>query len=176
MPWTATPMVCAPIAGRLVDKVGERRFVAGGLLLQAAGMGWIAMIADTGTGYLEMLPALIIGSAGLTMAMPAAQKAVVGAVQPREIGQASGAFMMLRILGGVFGTSVTVAVFAGAGGYGSAGEFSVGFSAGMTAVAALAFVGALVALGIPGKRPPALPEAAAAPSEGGNSVSAQTQP
>jgi EmrB/QacA subfamily drug resistance transporter len=169
MPWTGTLMVCAPIAGRLADKVGERAFVVGGLLLQALGMGWIAVVADTGTGYLEVLPALIIGSAGLTMAMPAAQKAVVGAVRPQEIGQASGAFMMLRMFGGVFGTSVTVAVFASVGGYASAEEFSEGFSAGMGTVAALAFIGALVALGMPGGRPAAVaapPRAAGAAPRG----------
>jgi EmrB/QacA subfamily drug resistance transporter len=153
MPWTATLMVCAPIAGRLADRYGERTFVVGGLLLQTIGSGWIALVADTDTGYLELLPALIIGGVGLTMAMPAAQKAVVGAVQPREIGQASGAFMMLRIFGGVFGVAVSVAVFASVGGYASAGEFSAGFAAAMGAVAAFAFIGMLVALGIPGKRP-----------------------
>ena len=119
MPWTATLMICAPIAGRLSDTFGERTFVVGGLLLQTLGMGWITLVADTDTSYLELLPALIVGGIGLTMAMPAAQKAVVGAVQPQEIGQASGAFMMLRILGGVFGVAVSVAVFAGLGGYAS---------------------------------------------------------
>ncbi|MBG0822543.1 MFS transporter [Planomonospora sp. ID91781] len=157
MPWTGTLMVCAPLAGRLADKAGERAFVAGGLLLQTLGMGWIAVVAGTGTGYLEILPALVIGGAGLTMAMPAAQKAVVGAVRPEEIGQASGVFMTLRMFGGVFGTSVTVAVFAGAGGYASAEEFSDGFSAGMGTVAALAFIGMLVALGMPGRRPATAP-------------------
>jgi EmrB/QacA subfamily drug resistance transporter len=153
MPWTATLMVCAPIAGRLADKHGERTFVVGGLLLQAVGMGWIALVADTDTGYLELLPALVLGSVGVTMAMPAAQKAVVGSVTPQEIGQASGAFMMLRIFGGVFGVAVTVAVFASVGGYSSPEEFSEGFSAGMGAVSAFAFVGMLVALGMPVRRP-----------------------
>ncbi|YCK35320.1 MFS transporter [Actinomadura sp. ATCC 39365] len=152
MPWTGTLMVCAPIAGRLVDRVGERTFVVGGLLLQTVGMGWIALVAGPGTGYLELLPALVIGSAGVTMAMPAAQKAAVGAVRPQEIGQASGVFMMLRIFGGVFGVAVTVAVFGAAGGYASAEEFSAGFAAGMGAVAVFAFVGVLVALGMPGGR------------------------
>jgi EmrB/QacA subfamily drug resistance transporter len=156
MPWTGTLMVCAPIAGRLADRVGERNFVVGGLLLQTIGMGWIAVVAGADTGYLELLPALVIGSAGITMAMPAAQKAVVGAVQPREIGQASGAFMMLRIFGGVFGVAVTVAVFAGVGGYASAEQFGAGFSAGMTAVATFAFIGMLVGLGMPGRRPAAV--------------------
>ncbi|NRQ30262.1 MFS transporter [Nonomuraea sp. NN258] len=155
MPWTATLMVCAPIAGRLADRVGERAFVVAGLLLQALSMGWIALAAGPGTGYLELLPALVVGSAGLTMAMPAAQKAAVGAVRPEEIGQASGAFMMLRMFGGVFGTSVTVAVFGAVGGYASAAEFSAGFSAGMGAVSAFAFAGTLVALGMPGRRPAA---------------------
>ncbi|NUO96881.1 MAG: MFS transporter, partial [Nonomuraea sp.] len=110
----------------------------------------------TDTSYLQILPALIVGGAGLTMAMPAAQKAVVGAVRPQEIGQASGAFMMLRMFGGVFGTSVTVAVFASAGSYASVEEFSTGFTAAMGAVTAIAFVGMLVALGIPGRRPAAM--------------------
>jgi EmrB/QacA subfamily drug resistance transporter len=157
MPWTGTLMVCAPIAGRLADRVGERNFLVGGLLLQTLGMGWIAITADADTGYLELLPALVIGSAGITMAMPAAQKAVVGAVRPGEIGQASGAFMMLRIFGGVFGVAVAVAIFASAGGYASAEEFSEGFAAAMGAVSALAFIGMLVALGIPAKRPVAMP-------------------
>lgn len=153
MPWTATLMVCAPIAGRLVDRYGERAFVVGGLLLQAIGMGWIAVIADTDTAYVELLPALVVGGVGLTMAMPAAQKAVVGSVEPREIGQASGAFMMLRIFGGVFGIAVTVAVFAAVGGYASAEEFSDGFAAGMGVVSAFAFTGMLIALGMPVGRP-----------------------
>ncbi|MFG2004569.1 MFS transporter [Spirillospora sp. NPDC048911] len=153
MPWTATLMVCAPIAGALADRYGDRTFVVGGLLLQTLGMGWIALVAGTGTGYVELLPPMIVSGVGLTMAMPAAQKSVVGAVQPREIGQASGAFMMLRIFGGVFGTAVTVAVFAAAGGYSSPAEFSDGFTAAMKAVTALAFIGVLAALGMPARRP-----------------------
>jgi EmrB/QacA subfamily drug resistance transporter len=156
MPWTGTLMVCAPIAGRLADEVGERNLVVGGLLLQTVGMGWIALVTGPATGYLELLPALVVGSVGITMAMPAAQKAVVGAVQPHEIGQASGAFMMLRILGGVFGVAVTVAVFAAVGGYESAERFTAGFSAGMTVVAAFAFIGMLVATAMPGRRPAAV--------------------
>lgn len=152
MPWSATLMVCAPIAGRLADTFGERTFVVAGLLLQTLGMGWIALVADTATGYPVLLPALIVSGAGLTMAMPATQRAVVGAVRPQEIGQASGVFMMLRILGGVFGVAVSVAVFAGRGGYASPEQFTRGFTAAMTAVAGYAFLGVLVALGVPGRR------------------------
>ena len=153
MPWSATLMVCAPIVGRLADTLGERAFVIGGLLLQAASMGWIALVAGTDTDYLTLLPALVTSGIGLTMAMPAAQRAVVGAVRPQEIGQASGVFMMLRIFGGVLGVAVTVAVFSARGGYGSPEQFTRGFTAAMTAVTGYAFLGALIALGIPGRRP-----------------------
>ncbi|NUT96325.1 MAG: MFS transporter, partial [Saccharothrix sp.] len=151
MPWTATLMVCAPIAGRLADRYGERTFVVAGLALQAFGSAWIASTA--GADYWTLLPALVVGGVGLTMAMPAAQKAVVGAVGPAEIGQASGAFMMLRILGGVFGVALAVAVFGGFGGYASRADFTAGFGASMAVVAAFALVGAVIALGMPARTP-----------------------
>src|SRR5215213_7157741 len=45
LPWTATFMTVAPIAGTLADRIGERPLMVGGLTLQAGGMGWIALIA-----------------------------------------------------------------------------------------------------------------------------------
>ena len=40
----------APVAGTLVDRFGERPFMVGGPLLQAVGMGWIALVAEAGHG------------------------------------------------------------------------------------------------------------------------------
>src|ERR671911_525274 len=42
LPWTIMPMFVAPIAGALSDRIGGRPFLAGGLALQAIGLGWIA--------------------------------------------------------------------------------------------------------------------------------------
>ncbi|RSN60486.1 MFS transporter [Amycolatopsis sp. WAC 04182] len=161
MPWTATLMICAPVAGKLADKYNARTFVAAGLVLQTAGTSWIALVAGPGTSYAALLPGLIVSGVGLTSAMPAAQRSVVGAVRPHEIGQASGAFMMVRIFGGVFGVAVAVAVFAGAGSHGSPEDFGGGFTAAMGTVVAFAFAGMLVALGMPGRRPAGTPRAPA---------------
>ncbi len=41
LPWTATPMLIAPVAGALSDRVGQRPLMAVGMLLQACGLGWL---------------------------------------------------------------------------------------------------------------------------------------
>ena len=85
----------------------------------------------------------MIAGCGVSMAMPAAQNAAVGAVAPEAIGKASGVNSTLRELGGVFGIAVAVAVFAGAGGYASAQAFTDGFTARSRSSAGLSLVGAV---------------------------------
>src|SRR5262249_57126651 len=45
LPWTAAAMVISPVAGKLADRYGNRPFITTGLLLQAAGLAWIAAAA-----------------------------------------------------------------------------------------------------------------------------------
>jgi EmrB/QacA subfamily drug resistance transporter len=169
LPWTATLFFVAPLAGILVDRVGERPFLVAGLALQAAGLGWIALIAEPGLHYGRMIPALMIAGCGVSMAMPAAQNAVVGAVAPQDIGKAAGTNSMLRELGGVFGIAVAVAVFASAGTYASAQAFSDGVVPALATSAGFSLLGALVALGVPGRR-----RAQRAPATDGIHVSASS--
>src|SRR5450432_486200 len=46
LPWGVAPFLIAPRAGKLADRIGERPLVVSGLLLQAAGFAWIAVIAS----------------------------------------------------------------------------------------------------------------------------------
>jgi EmrB/QacA subfamily drug resistance transporter len=149
LPWTATLFVVAPLTGARISRVGERPFAVIGLLLQAAGMGWIALIAGPDVAYWRLVAPLMMAGCGVSMAMPALQNAVVGAVAPASIGKASGTFNMLRQLGGVFGIAVLVAVFTGAGSYGSGQLFSDGFTSAIGVAAALSLLGALASLGLP---------------------------
>jgi MFS family permease len=96
LPWTAPLFFVGPRAGALADRVGERPLIAGGLLLQAAGMATIAVIAAPGVAYAAMAAPMVIAATGIAMAMPAAQKAVVGSVSPRDIGTASGTYNTMR--------------------------------------------------------------------------------
>ena len=54
LPWTATLFVVAPIAGGLVNRLGERPLVVAGLTLQAIGMAWVALIAAPDLPYAMM--------------------------------------------------------------------------------------------------------------------------
>jgi EmrB/QacA subfamily drug resistance transporter len=150
LPWTATLFIVAPITGARISRVGERPFAVAGLLLQAAGMGWIALIAGPDLAYWRLVAPLAIAGCGVSMAMPAIQNAVVSSVAPASIGKASGAFNMMRQLGGVFGIAALVAVFSGSGGYASAETFSDGFTAALAAAAGLSLLGAVAGLGLPG--------------------------
>jgi EmrB/QacA subfamily drug resistance transporter len=152
LPWTATLFVFAPLGGSLVNRLGERPLVVIGLVLQAFGMAWIALTAAPGLAYIDLVVPLILAGAGVSMAMPAAQNAVLGAVTPSEIGKASGTFNMARFLGGVFGVTVQVAVFAAIGNFGSPQAFGVGFVAAMGAAAAMSVMAALAGLRLPGRR------------------------
>ena len=119
MPWTATFITVAPVAGALADRIGERPLMVAGLALQATGMAWLALIAEPGMSYAQMLLPLIVAGVGVSMAIPAAQNSVVGSVALEAIGKAAGVNSMMRELGGVFGIAVAVAVFAAAGSYAS---------------------------------------------------------
>jgi EmrB/QacA subfamily drug resistance transporter len=151
VPWTATLFFVAPVAGALADRIGERPLVAGGLALQGAGMAWLALIAEPGLAFTEMLAPSIVTGLGASAAIPTSANAVVGAVSIEAVGKAAGANGMLRELGGVFGIAVAVAVFAGAGSYASAAAFSDGFAAALGVGAALALAGAVSGLAVPAR-------------------------
>jgi EmrB/QacA subfamily drug resistance transporter len=152
LPWTATLFIVAPITGARISRVGERPFAVVGLLLQAAGMGWIALIASPDVAYWRLVAPLAIAGCGVSMAMPALQNAVVSSVAPASIGKASGAFNMMRQLGGVFGIALLVAVFTGAGSYASPQLFSDGFTSAIAVAAALSLLGAIASVGLPARR------------------------
>jgi EmrB/QacA subfamily drug resistance transporter len=151
LPWTATLFFVAPVAGKLVDRYGERPFLVAGLSGQAIGLTWVALIAEPGLDYPTMIAPLMIAGCGVSMAFPAAMNAVTGAVAVGDMGKAAGANSMLRELGGVFGIAICVAVFAGAGGYASAQAFVDGFTPALMASAGLALLGAGIALLVPAR-------------------------
>jgi MFS family permease len=152
LPWTATFITVAPVAGALAVRIGERPLMTTGLLLQAAGLGWVAVIAGPGLAYPQLVAPLIVAGIGVSLAIPAAQNSVVGSVADDDLGKAAGANSMMRELGGVFGVAVAVAVFAGSGHYGAPQAFTDGFRPAIAAAAAISLFGAAAASLLPSRR------------------------
>ncbi|MFI0897604.1 DHA2 family efflux MFS transporter permease subunit [Streptomyces sp. NPDC020983] len=150
--WTAMPMLVAPVAGTLSERFGNRPFMVVGMILQAAGLLWLALATDAGTGYGTVVGPLIVAGVGISLVFPTVANAVVGAVPIEDAAVAAGTNNTVREAGGVFGVAVVVAVFAANGGYGSASSFMSGFRAAEVVAAGAAVAGAAVALLAPGKR------------------------
>ena len=157
LPWTGTLFFVAPVAGALVDRIAERPFLVAGPLLQAVGMGWIALVAEAGMSYGALVAPLMVAGIGISMSFPAAQNSVVGAVPDAAVGKASGTNATMREMGGVFGIALAVALFTGAGSYASPQAVSDGFVAAMIGSAALSLAGALAGSLLPGRRVAAAP-------------------
>ena len=151
LPWTGMFILVAPAAGNVADRIGERPLLITGLLLQAVGAGWLALIADPDLSYAAMITPLVVSGVGVSLAIPAAQNAVFGSLPPDQMGKASGANSMLRELGGVFGIAVVVAVFAGAGSYASPSAFTDGFGPAIGSVGGAGTRGRAVALTMPSR-------------------------
>jgi EmrB/QacA subfamily drug resistance transporter len=168
MPWTATFLLVGPVAGALADRIGERPLMVTGLLVQAVGTAWIALIASPDLAYSQLVPPLVVAGVGISMAIPSAQNSVIGSMALENVGKAAGTNSVMRELGGVFGIAVAVAAFAGAGGYASAQAFTDGFVPAAAVAAGLALGGAAAASLLPGRRRGAL--VAAAPALEGESA------
>ena len=152
LPWTATLFVTAPVAGAVVNRFGERPLVVAGLLMQATGLGWIAEIVSPAVPYSALVAPLVLAGVGVSMAMPAAQNAILSSVAVAEMGKASGVFNMGRFLGGMFGIAALVANFSANGAVDSAAHFESGFAAAMSLAATLSLAGAIAGFFLPARR------------------------
>jgi EmrB/QacA subfamily drug resistance transporter len=166
LPMGVIPLLMAPRSGALADRAGARPLVFTGLLLQAGAMAALAWLGTPHGSYLVLAGLMIGVGTGVTLALPALTKAIVGSVAPADIGIASGLFSTLRQLGGAFGVAVASTVFTAAGGYGGPARVAAGYQGAMWLAAAASAAGAVAAVSMRARRPgqsvPPVPEHAAA--------------
>ncbi len=155
LPWTAMPMLVAPLAGLASDRIGSRPLMAAGLALQAMALVWIGVVTSPDVAYGLLVPAFVMGGTGMALVFAPAASAVIGAVRPAEAGQASGATNAIRELGGVLGVAVLAAVFTARGGFETPQAFVDGVRPALWVGAAVLAAGALTALLVPAHRPTA---------------------
>ncbi|MEU9331977.1 MFS transporter [Streptomyces sp. NPDC048290] len=152
LPWTGMPMLVAPIAGILSDRIGGRPVVAAGLFLQAAGLGYLATVVTADASYASQLPGLILSGIGMSLFFAPASALVMASVTVKEQGIASGANNALREVGGALGIAVMSSIFAAQGGYETARTFVDGLQPALVVGAAMVAVAGAAALAIPARR------------------------
>jgi EmrB/QacA subfamily drug resistance transporter len=152
LPWTGMPMIVAPIAGVLSDRIGSRPLMFSGLALQSIALGWLVGVLAPGAPYALFVGPFVLAGAGMALVFAPAANAVLSSVRAAEAGQASGATNAIRELGGVLGIAVLASVFTAAGGYATPALFVAGLRPAVVVGAAVLGAGALVALAVPGMR------------------------
>ncbi|HUJ65085.1 MAG TPA: DHA2 family efflux MFS transporter permease subunit, partial [Acidimicrobiales bacterium] len=143
LPFFGTPMLVSPLAGALSDRIGRRPIMVTGLMLLTASFVWVAWTGSLGTSWVELVIALFIGGAGISMALPTVPTAVMSAVAPQEMGKASGINYMSQRFGAVFAIAIGTAVFTKFGGFGTPHTVTAGFTPALWACTVLALLAAL---------------------------------
>src|SRR5438876_977920 len=166
LPWTATPMIVAPLAGALGDLIGTRPLLVTGLALQAGGLAWFAAIASAAGGYGQFVAPLLIAGVGISMSIPTSASAALGAVPPAEVGTASGVNNTLGRFGGAFGVAIVTAVFTAHGSLASAAGVVAGYRPALVVSAVLSLAGSAAAVAIGRRRAAVAAEESLDPAEG----------
>ena len=166
LPWTGMPVLIAPVAGALSDRIGGRPLLAAGLALQAIGLGWLAAVASPTVAYITLVPAFVIAGVGMSLFFAPVANVVLSSVRRDQEGIASGASNAIRELGGVFGIAVLGAVFSARGSYASGTAFVSGLAPAVWVGAAAVAVASGAALFLPRMRRSAAGDAAAGAAAG----------
>jgi EmrB/QacA subfamily drug resistance transporter len=103
-------MVTAIVSGRVISHTGRYKiFPVTGMLVMATGMYLLSTMGPTTTRVSASAYMIVLGL-GLGMVMQVLVLAVQNAVDPRDLGTATGAATFLRSMGGSFGVALLGAV------------------------------------------------------------------
>ncbi len=110
LPLSAAALLAAPLAGILGARIGPKRPVQMGLLLNLASCIVLAFTLRTTSSVNSLIPGLLLGGAGLGMMMGQIGNLTISAVTVDKAGEAAGVNNTFRQLGATLGTAIIGAV------------------------------------------------------------------
>jgi EmrB/QacA subfamily drug resistance transporter len=152
LPWTAAPMVVAPLAGALSARTGLRGLLVTGLVLQTASLVWFAWLTEHGSAYGSFVVPLAMAGVGMGLTFAPSATAVLDGLPDSEFAVASSANSTIREFGVAFGIALLVAVFLGNGGQISPTGYDGAIGPALLTGAAAVAVAVVAALFAPGRR------------------------
>jgi MFS family permease len=142
---TVLIIVIAPLSGRLSDRWGSRWLMAGGMVLLAVQLTYFSQLSTDAT-FWRLLPALVIGGFGMSMAMTPSSAAAMRAVPVEKAGIGSAVLNACRQVGGSTGIALMGAIMASQLATPPTTEsFMRGFERALLVAAVIALAGAAVA-------------------------------
>ncbi|MFI1458968.1 MFS transporter [Streptomyces roseus] len=145
LPWTAMPLVVAPLAGLVMGRTGARPVLVAGFLLTAASSGWFALVLTPQSDYAMQLPGLLAGGMGMALFFTAAPEALLANTSERCVAAASGVNSSVREIGALAGVGASTILFTYSGSTAGPVMFTHGLAAVLWAGAASAGLGILTA-------------------------------
>ena len=106
LPMAAAMMPLSTMAPTIAHRIGYRRTVATGMILTAVALVWFAFVADPDSGYLAILPALLILGVGVGLAMSPSTTAITASLPEDRQGVASALNDTVREMGGAIGIAL----------------------------------------------------------------------
>ncbi len=116
VPFAVFTAIAAPSSARLVNRLGTKAVVTGGLLSMAVGFG-LAGSLPVDVPYWILVVSMGFISSGLGLVMAPATEAIMGSLPPEKAGVGSAVNDTTRELGGTLGVAILGSLFASA--YGS---------------------------------------------------------
>jgi len=109
LPLSALLVASAGVGSRILGRVGARPIVVTGFTLAAAGLALLARLTPT-TGYLDILPSLLLIGAGMGAAFVGITSSAIAGVPREDTGVASALLNASQQIGGSLGLAVLAAV------------------------------------------------------------------
>ena len=111
LPMTLLIILLAPIAGKQSDRFGGRWLMGGGMTLLGISL-LLYQRAGVHTGFLTLLPSMLLGGVGMAMTMSPMTSVAMGSVPVDKAGVGSGVLNSFRQIGGALGIAIMGAIVA----------------------------------------------------------------
>ena len=150
LPMTVLIVFVAPLAGRFSDKIGSRWLMGAGLVLLSGSLLSFSTLG-VDSSFWDILPGLILGGFGMSLAMTPTTAAAMGSVPVDKAGVGSAVLNSMRQVGGSLGIALMGAIVASSVSVrptnpAYADQFVDGYHNALHVAAAIAIVGAVVAV------------------------------
>lgn len=110
LPMALLMMPMSALAPHVTRRIGLRAILVLGSLLVAGGLALMALFAGAESGYMSVLPGIVVAGIGLGLVMTPSTEAITGSLPAAEQGVASALNDTVRELGGALGIALVGSV------------------------------------------------------------------